>query len=217
MGERIDGNGNVTSVNRQIDKAEKIKVEGSIDVIVEAGPSSIRVEADENLIPYIETMMDGNWLQIKTRDDVNLHSSNNIKVYVTTPVITNIHVTGSGNINCNGKFSTNENTSFKITGSGDITIELKAPKVEVEITGSGNMHIAGETRNIEVEVSGSGNYDGPELKAENAVAKVSGSGDIKLFADEHLKAHINGSGNINYRGNPTVDSHIAGSGTVVKE
>jgi hypothetical protein len=216
-GERIDGNGNVTTITREVNNAEKIKVSGALDVFVNAGAPSVRIEADENIIQYVETITNDNWLEIKTRDNINIHTSNTIKVYVTTPSITDINVNGSGNIVCNGKFSGNEDMKFNVTGSGDIRIDVNAPKVEADITGSGNLHVSGETRNLDVDVTGSGNYDGPGLKAENAVAKISGSGDISLFADNNLKAHINGSGNVKYRGNPTVDSHIAGSGAVVKE
>ena len=215
-GERIDGNGNVTSSNRPLDKAEKIRVQGAVDVIIAPGSPSIRVEADENLIPYIETTMEDNWLEIKTRNDVNLHTSNSIKVYVTTPLVSDLKLTGSGNITGNGKFATNDDMTISITGSGDIRMEVNAPKVEADVTGSGNLHIAGETQNLDINVTGSGNYEGQDLKAENAVAKVSGSGDINLFADSHLKATVNGSGNIKYKGSPNVDSHVAGSGSVAK-
>ena len=98
----------------------------------------------------------------------------------------------------------------------NIKTEVNAPKVEADITGSGNLDIAGETRDVDIRVTGSGNYDGPELKAESAVVKVTGSGDVRLFADGSLKATISGSGDIRYKGNPTIDKHIAGSGTIRK-
>ena len=77
-----------------------------MDVIVDQGPASIRVEADENIIPFVETVEEGGWLRIKTRDNTNIHTSNPMKVYVTSPNITDIDVDGSGNITGNGKIST---------------------------------------------------------------------------------------------------------------
>ncbi|MCW3109608.1 MAG: hypothetical protein JWQ09_4114 [Segetibacter sp.] len=214
MGERVDGSGNIKTENRQVNKAEKIKVSGDMDVYIDQGPASVKVEADDNILQYIETVMDDNWLEIRTRDNVNINTSKPVKVYVTTPDIRDLKVSGSGNIKCNQKFSTNNNTSFDITGSGDITAAINAPKVEAHISGSGNLHISGETKDVEIHISGSGNYDGPELKAENAEVSIAGSGDADLFADERLKASIAGSGNVKYKGNATVDSHIAGSGSV---
>jgi uncharacterized protein (DUF488 family) len=216
FGRRVEGNGNLQSETRHVSNASKIKVLGGMDVFVAEGSPSVKVEADENLLRYIDTDVDGDWIEIKTRDHVNLHSSNPIRIYVTTPSIEALRVTGSGNITGDQKFSSDKNMSFDITGSGDIKVEVNTPKVETHITGSGNLHIKGETRDLEVHVTGSGNYDGADLKAENAQVNVSGSGDATLFADESLKASILGSGNVKYRGNASVEKHIAGSGTVMK-
>lgn len=216
IGEKIEGSGNIKTESREVGKAEKIKLTGDIDVYIEQGPTAIKVEGDDNVLQYIETTTDDNWLQIKTKDHVNINTAKPVKVYVTTPQISDLKVTGSGNITCNQKFSSDNNTSFNITGSGDITTAINAPRVEAHISGSGNLHISGETKDVEIHISGSGNYDGQDLKAENADVSIAGSGDADLFADARLKASIAGSGNIKYKGSPTVDSHVAGSGTVSK-
>jgi hypothetical protein len=216
MGERIKGSGHIKTENRQISEAKKIKVSGDMDVYIEQGPVSVKVEGDDNVLQYVETTMEDNWLKIRTRDNMNISTNEPIKVYVTTPEITDLNVSGSGNIKSNPKFSTDNNTSFSISGSGDITVAINAPKVETHISGSGNLHISGETKDVEIHISGSGNYDGGNLKAENADVSIAGSGDANLFADNRLKASVAGSGNIKYRGNATVDSHIVGSGSVAK-
>ncbi len=215
-GETINGNGNLKSEIRNVGNRSNINVLGGMDVFVDQGAPSVKVEGDENILQYIETPADNNWLEIKTRDHVNIHSSHPVKVYVTTPEITALKVTGSGNLTCNNKFSSNNNLSFSITGSGNILADVNAPAVDAGITGSGNMYIKGETRNVDIQVTGSGNYDSPNLKAENANVKILGSGDASLFADVNLKASIAGSGDIKYRGNAVVKKDVAGSGSVVK-
>jgi hypothetical protein len=216
MGERVNGSGNIKTESRQVSNAKRIKVMGDIDVFVDPGSTSVKVEGDDNVLQYIEINNNGDWLEIKTREHINIHTEKPVKVYITTPEITDLKVSGSGDIKCNQKFSTDNNTTFSISGSGDIVAAINAPKVEAHISGSGNLHISGETKDVEIHISGSGNYDGLELKAENANVSIAGSGDANLFADNKLKASIAGSGNIKYKGNPTVDSHIAGSGSVSK-
>ena len=130
IGKRVDGNGNIRSENRKISEARRIKVAGDMNVFIEKGPVSLKVEGDDNLLEYIVTESNNNRLEIRTRDNFNLHSSNTIKVYVTTPEIIELKVSGSGNIKSNSKFSTDRTTSFDISGSGDITAAINAPKVE---------------------------------------------------------------------------------------
>lgn len=215
-GESVEGNGNLKSENRPVSNTAKILIVGGLDVFVEQGKPAVRVEGDENILQYVETNAGNEWLEIKTRDHVNIHSAHPVKIYITAPEISALKVAGSGNITCNNKFSSGRNMSFSITGSGNITANVNSPVVNASITGSGNMYLKGETRNADIEITGSGNYDSPELKAENAAVKISGSGDANLFADNNLKASIIGSGGVKYRGNAAVDKNIAGSGVVTK-
>jgi hypothetical protein len=217
FGKRVDGNGRIKTETRKPGEARRIKVSGDINVFIEQGSPSVKIEADENVLQYILTETNDNWLEIRTRDHVNLHTSEPVKVYITTPEITDLKVTGSGNIESRSKFSTSHRTSFGITGSGDIIVDIDAPRVDSRITGSGNLHIQGETKDVEVHISGSGNYDGVNLKAENADVSIAGSGDAGLFAENRLKASVTGSGNVKFKGNASVESHVAGSGSVLKE
>lgn len=215
-GKKIDGNGKVTSENRTVTNVSKIRVEGNINVVIENGLASGRVEADENLIPFILTETDGDWIEIKVKKNYNLHSTKPITVYVSTPTISQVKLAGSGDIIANGKFSSNEKMSFGLAGSGSMTINLNAPAVEASIAGSGTIHLSGETRNAKIEIAGSGDYDGANMKAENVDVHIAGSGDAIVFADLKLKASIAGSGNVKYTGNATIEKSVAGSGEVIK-
>ena len=215
-GRKINGNGKIATEKRAASSLSKVKVAGGVNVVIDNGLAGVRVEADENLIPYIVTETDGDWFKIRIKDDVNLQAVKTPTVYISTPAINSIKVAGNGEILANGKFSSMEQMYFDIAGSGSITIEVNAPGVETEISGSGSLHISGETRNAKVDIAGSGNYDGISLKAENANVSISGSGEAIVFAETTLKASIAGSGNIKYKGNAAVDKQVAGSGEVVK-
>jgi hypothetical protein len=213
---RVNGNGNFTSENRNVNKASRIKVTGSIDVYITEGPTAVKVEADENLLRYIATDVDGEWLEIKTRDHVNIHTNNPLKVSITTPNIKSINVVGSGNVTSNTSLTNEGPVKLKISGSGDINLILNTPSVDADIAGSGNMKLSGETRDVDVNIAGAGNFKGSQLKAENAKVKIAGSGDAEVFADVRLNVKIVGSGSIAYRGNASVEQKIMGSGDVRK-
>ncbi|HEX8331536.1 MAG TPA: head GIN domain-containing protein [Segetibacter sp.] len=213
-GKRVVGNGNLESETRVVNRATKIKVLGHVEVILDSGATSVRVEADENLLKYILTEVDDNWLEIRMKNNINYTTSNPMRVYVTTPTITHIKMAGSGKVVSERKFWSKESINFDIAGSGDIDIDVNTPKVDADIAGSGNLAISGETRNVDVSIAGSGNYNGLELKAENANIKIAGSGDALVFADVKMNAKIMGSGNVKYRGNATIDKKILGSGSI---
>ena len=216
FGEKISGNGVMETESRKLGKITKIKVAGSVDVEVSPGEPSVKVEADGNLIPYIVTEVEDGVLKVYMKNLINFNTSNNIKVYVTTPLLTSVAVAGSGDVIANGEFDNGDKMSFKIAGSGNITMTVYTPRIDVDIAASGNLNLKGETKDLSVNIAGSGNFEGTDLKAENAKVKIAGSGDVFLFADVKLDAKIVGSGNIQYKGNATVERKIVGSGSISK-
>ena len=76
----------------------------------------------------------------------------------------------------------------------------------------------GSAKGVGVKISGSGYIDCRGLMADEADAKISGSGSVYIGAKESLEAKISGSGNVYYSGNPkNVEAKVAGSGKVVKQ
>lgn len=212
----IEGNGVAGSETRSIDNATQIKVQGGIDVYVSSGAPSVRVEADENLLPYITTEMDDNWLEVDTRSGVNLDSKRPIKVFVTTPTLNRVMVAGSGDVVVPEQLENSGKVKVNIAGSGDVTMAVNAPSVDADIAGSGSIKLSGEAREVEVSIAGSGNFDSRELKSENAKVNIAGSGDAFVFADVSLKARVAGSGNVHYKGRASVEQNVLGSGSISK-
>ena len=214
---RIKGNGNLAKEDRHIVRAEKIKLAGSYDVEITQGPvTTVKVEADDNILPYIVTAEENGFLVIKSKDHINLSTKNTIKVYITTNKMEQIQLAGSGNIIGTNKFTGGDKMVLKIAGSGDIRLEVNTPKIEADIAGSGSMTLKGETKDQTIKISGVGDYNADELKSESAVVKIAGSGNVKVFSDINLDISIAGVGSVYYKGAATIKQHIAGSGEVKK-
>ena len=214
---RIKGNGTMGKEDRHITHAEKIKLAGSYDVEITQGPeSSVKVEADENLLPYIITAQEEGYLVIKSREHINLSTSNPIKITITTHKLEQIQIAGSGNVIGTNKFTGGDKLILKIAGSGDIKMEVNTPRIEGDIAGSGSITLKGETRDQTIQISGVGDYNADELKSENTTVKIAGSGDVKVFTDVNLDVNIAGVGSVFYKGAASVKQHVAGSGEVKK-
>jgi len=214
---RIKGNGVITTLDRNIHFAERIKLAGSYDVEVTQGPTtSVKVEADENIQPFIITNDEDGFLVIKTKDHVSLSTDHGIKIYITTNKLEQLFLAGSGNIIGKNKFTGGNKLTLKIAGSGDMQMEVNTPEIAAEIAGSGTITLKGETKDETIHISGVGNFYADELKAENAKIKIAGSGDVKVFADATLDISIAGVGSVYYKGAATVKQHVAGSGEVKK-
>jgi len=214
----VHGNGKLTSQERSVSNTERIKSMGNFNIdIVRGSPSSVKIEADENLIPYIITENGEGKLIIRTREGYNLSSNNKIKVTVTTDKLEEVELEGSGNVNGVGKFSGADHLKVSVAGSGDINLSANAPEMESSIAGTGNITLSGETKSSKIEIAGVGDYKAEDLMSENVEIHIAGSGNARVYAENNLDIHIAGSGDVFYKGNASVKQDIAGTGKIRKE
>ncbi len=217
---RVKGNGNITTSNRSEGSFDAVKASGSFDVFFSQGEANaIRIEADENLMKYIETSVEDGVLRIRTKSGMNIRPSQDIKVYVKSPKYRSVSLSGSGNMVAETKITSTEKIKVSIAGSGDIKLqEVDAPQIDVNISGSGKAEGFGNTRDLDIDVAGSGDVMMKDLKAENAKISIAGSGNVWLFASIKLDVRVAGGGDIHYYGNPPeINSKLAGSGNLIKE
>ena len=197
------GSGNIISETRQVGKFEGIRASGSIDIEVKNGSNFlVKIEGDDNILPYVITEVKDDMINVHYRSGTSFRKVH-MKAYITSPVISKIIVSGSGNIISKNILKDDDQIELKISGSGDIAASVNAPEVEADISGSGQINLKGRTKKFEGSVSGSGDLKCRELLAEHSNVKISGSGTAHVFASVRLKATTTGSGNIFYSGNPT--------------
>jgi hypothetical protein len=214
----IKGNGTIKTEERTVNVFKSVHCTGSIQLYLQQDSQApVKIETDENLLPFIEIRQRGNHLTVTTKSDYTLRPSDDINVYITAPEFEKISCSGSGNIHSLSKINTKEKLELTISGSGNIALDVNTPSIDGNISGSGSLQLKGETRDIDLKVSGSGNANCYELKAENAHVRASGSGDAELYASVKVDARASGSGNIRYKGGATeVKKSESGSGSVSK-
>lgn len=189
----VEGSGNRTSEERDLEPFSEIYLAGSEEILVTVGePQSVTVEADDNLIELVETLVKGDTLVIRT--EKNYRSSKGIRVTITVPELDEVGVAGSGDMEISGLAASG--FSVSVTGSGAVSVRGSAERVDATVTGSGDLRLF-------------------ELEARRAEALVTGSGDIELRATESLDASVTGSGDIRYAGDPEqVRKSVTGSGDI---
>lgn len=216
----IKGNGEIKKETREISAYTSLFSGGAIDIQIAYGNSnSVTLEADENLLPYIETSVENGRLSIKAKKNVNLQHRSKIIAHVSMTKITSLQVSGSSNIRGDGAFSNDGKTDISISGSGNIYLGFDSFKeLRLSTSGSGNINLKrGSVNTIDAKVSGSGNIDCQNIISNDVNAAISGSGNVKVYANNSIDAKISGSGNVFYKGTATnIQSKVAGSGKVMK-
>jgi hypothetical protein len=214
-GNVIRGSGKLTTEKRDVHGFNEVHLSGSGNLtITRTGTESLTIEAEDNIIPYLETEVSGHHLTIGTRDNVSLQTTRPINYILTVKDLDALSLSGSGNITASGVPDLAE---IHLSGSGNMFISgIDGDKLTARISGSGDLNLAGKAGSQEVRISGSGNYRAEALESKAATLEVSGSGRAAINAAGNLDARISGSGYIEYAGDPTISQSITGSGRLRK-
>lgn len=214
-GKRVRGNGESYIEERQVGNFTGVSVRGGIDVIVSPGPvPSFKIEADRNLLDYIDVRNKGGIVEVHTRRGFNLRPVSGMKVYATAPSFSSIEVAGSGDITSRSKIRSDNKLDIEIKGSGNIKLDVDAPSIDANISGSGSIALNGRTQNFDADIKGSGDVRSFNLLSENTNVDIAGSGNAEVFASKQLNVEIKGAGDVRYKGTASVNQKIMGSGSV---
>lgn len=216
--QQMTGSGNIITEKRNTGNFKRIDAGSAFEVEVKIGsPASVEVEADDNLMPIIETRVSGDELNIHTKGSYSI-TNGHMKVFITAPEIRGVKSSGAANIKVLDVLKSDERITFESSGAGNIKAVVDAPKVKAEVSGAGDIELSGRTKDYTVSASGGGNVKSSDLLTENTDADVSGAGSVHVHASVSLKAEASGAGNVYYRGGPTnITKNTSGAGEVKKE
>jgi hypothetical protein len=214
---RINGNGKVITEKRTTAEYEEINVSGFFDVVLVSGnEGAISIQGEENLLPYVKVEVDGNVLKIYTEKNVNISTSKDIVLTVPFEQISFVSLSGSGDLKSKNTIVGSKFTA-KLSGSGDLNLDVKTTDFEANLSGSGDVVLTGNSDSFVSKISGSGDVDAENLVTKTANVTISGSGDMKVNCSQSLYARVSGSGDIVYKGNPeSKDTKVNGSGEISK-
>lgn len=182
-----------------------------------AAAFKVELEAQQNILDLIKTEVRNNGIFFSVKNNANIRTREQIKIYVEAPDLRHLQIAGNGNILVMKPYSPDV-LYLGISGNGSISIpSLESNKLLADINGSGKIVIDnGVAVNADIDISGSGLADWENLTTDSLTSRINGSATIRVFANKYLKTVITGSGSLYYKGNPVIESQVSGTGKIVK-
>jgi hypothetical protein len=230
---RVNGSGRVVRIERSFPPIHGVHLATFGDLKITLGEKQkFLIEAEDNLIDYIETEVHEGILEIDTRRHISLRTSKRVRYYLTVRELDTIAISSSGDIEapyveCE-TFDVRSSSSgdldmqginavsvnIRMSSSGDVDLEeVEARELEVDISSSGDLSIdRGAVRFQMVRLSSSGDYIAKRLKSDNAQVSISSSGDAYIQVDGELNASLSSSGSLYYSGDASLQYSISSSG-----
>lgn len=214
ISEPVRGSGKAVTQERKIGNATELSIIRGDDIeIVQGDMPSVRITADDNILPLLETRNHNGKLTFDARAGFSIREVTPITYRVVLPEVQKISVSGTGNVKAAGL--TADSLTINLSGAGKATLkDITCNTLTLSISGVGNTTLTGKVDKLVVKLSGAGDVDAQGLQAKSADTQISGAGTAKVWATTALKAKISGAGSIQYRGNPQIEQKVSGAGSV---
>lgn len=191
----LRGSTNIVSEIRTVTGFDRVLLFGVVDVnIIQGSDFSVTVRANDNLIQFVRTNLNGTTL------DIGMATGNfrdiNAEVDVVVPTLAGITLTSTGDA-----------LAENFSGQPGLTIDMSS-------TGSVSINNS-STDLLTANLSGTGDLQAFGLTATTAEVNTTGTGSAEVTVTTDLTGSITGTGDISFRGNPTVEVTVTGTGEVV--
>jgi hypothetical protein len=192
----IKGSGTSKTEQRNVSGFREIEAGGAVNLEVDAGNEfSVTVEADDNLLQYIKTEVNGNSLKIYSEGKISPTAKLNVKI--SMPALEGLDISGASDAK---------------------VVNVKADSFELKASGASEITINGEANDLKAEASGASEINAENLRAENATVDASGASSAIVSANDTLDVEASGASKIYYTGEPkNIKQNASGASSINKK
>ena len=191
----IKGDGITKSADRKVGYISSIEVDGNFIIDISCGKSnSLKVEAEDNILPLIETKVDDEKLSIFTKEEIT--ALKDIKINITLHTLKEIDSDGNS----------------KITVK-----DLHTDELDVSANNEAVIELEGKVKELNITIDDEAKVLAKSVISKSAIVSIYGDGIAEVNARRYLDASVKGKGIINYWGDPEeISIKASGGGEVNK-
>lgn len=212
----IKGTGTPSQETRPVGYFSEVVLTGLGSIQLEQGERpSLTVQADENLLPYLETKVEGDQLKLGIADGICIQQSDvGVTYFVTVKDLDLLYIIGAGDVQLD-RFEA-ETLNIQLDGSAHISMNtLNVGSVETRFNGTGTIELAGYADSQSVHLNGVGQYQAGDLISESTQIELNGTGNVEVWAVDDLQVEMNGVGTVSYFGNPELSTSTSGLAGII--
>ncbi len=186
------GNGEVGTAERTVEAFHGVDVSGVFVLEASEGSPSVQLEGDANLLPLVDTHVDGGILHVAVSPRIS--PALPLVVRVRTPELRVVDVSGAAS----AKIATGQ------------------PKFELDASGASEVSVEGAAQNFELDVSGASEVDAAALVAAHVKVEASGASNAAVTATQSVDAEASGASEITFSGPATdIRKDVSGAASIV--
>lgn len=209
------GSGKQITETRKMADFSKLDISGGYDVVIKQDTAeSLSITADDNLMKYIKTEVNGDKLRVHSSG--NICSTGKFVINISLRNLSAIKTSGAVAISSPGKINVKD-LDLDFSGASKITLDLNANNVSTSGSGLTELNLTGQASTHNVELSGSGHINAFDFVVAKYHIETSGSSHCQINVLNELNINSSGTSDIEYRGNPAnISNNKSGASSLKK-
>lgn len=198
----VQGSGNIKEEVRNVGDFSGVQVGHGFKANITVGPStSVKISADDNILPLIKTEVRNGDLVIETERFNGFRSSNPITISITTPKLERVGASGGAAVTADG--TTGPRFSASVSGGGSAKVSaLNSDQVNVGASGGSRVELAGKAKSIKAALSGGASLRANDVPTESVQVEGSGGSRAEVNASAAIDASLSGGSRVKVNGDP---------------
>jgi Putative auto-transporter adhesin, head GIN domain len=208
---KITGSGQTSTETRSIGRFKSVRISGAFKAILVKGETSaLRLEADDNVLPRIETFVEGGILVIKPKNNSWFQNTGPMTAYITFTELEGLDVSGAVSASCESAIET-PRFAIDASGASNLRLTLKVNELDGDVSGASKINLSGSADRFGLDASGATSLYAFDMRTLRTRLSLSGASKVEISVSESLDVDASGASKVTFRGNPR-SQHIDASG-----
>jgi hypothetical protein len=228
------GNGTISTEARTVDAFKRVSIASGIQATITLGTRDVSLTTDENILPLVETFLDGDTLVVRVLPDRVVTTGYGIRAAIVNDVLEGLSVSGGSPVEATATAATNfpisvsggsqvkitaisaTTSSAQVSGGSTLTLTgLAATTLTLDGSGGSTLTATGAATEVHLIGSGASHLDTDAVPATSLQLEGSGGSTFKARASGSARGALSGGSTATVSGGPgTRDVSLSGGSTV---
>lgn len=212
----IKGSGYILTEQREVDFFDRIEVSSKISVYIVQGEfQPITIEADNNLFPYIKTIVRNRTLKIYVPDTANIVKFNDMNVLISMPTLTFLQARQASYIEASPQEWKVDDVVLQASSGSRMKLATHAANITISARTSAYIELKGRCDRLEAILKSGARLDAWRMEVEEANLDLATRARAEMKVNKQIAYSLIGNAKLIYHGNPQVTKSEINSGSKV--
>jgi hypothetical protein len=209
----ISGDGQLKSESRTVGSFRAVSIASGFNALVSLGPQGVTLRTDENILPFVETFVQGESLVVRVKPGTVLVNVAALEVAVSNDKVEGVDASGGSIVNA----TATPIGAFQVDTSGGSQVhvdQLASSSIQADASGGSGITLSGTAKSAAASASGGSSIDLKAITLDSLSLDASGGSDVFATVATSVTGNASGGSTVNISGNPSMNVDSSGGSEV---